>query len=74
MTTRDPVEMKCRSSLSSMLTLLLFLVMQGAAAILVGFAALFLSFEPVWSAEPPATDFGGTERRALGHPVAEDRR
>ncbi len=33
--------------------LLLFFVMQGIATILVGFAALFLSFEPVWSAEGP---------------------
>ena len=37
--------------------LMLFFVMQGAAVILVGFAALFLSFEPVWSAQsqPAAT-------------------
>ena len=37
--------------------LMLFFVMQGAAVILVGFAALFLSFEPVWSAQsqPVAT-------------------
>jgi Ca-activated chloride channel family protein len=32
----------------------LFCVMQGAAVILVGFSALFLSFEPVWSAENPS--------------------
>jgi Ca-activated chloride channel family protein len=31
--------------------LVLFFAIQGAAVILVGFAALFLSFEPVWSAE-----------------------
>ena len=31
--------------------LALFFVMQGIAVILVGFAALFLSFEPVWSAQ-----------------------
>ena len=42
-----------------MLRLLLFLVMQGAAVILVGFAALFLSFEPVWSADDPPAIFAG---------------
>ena len=31
MTTCDPIELRCRSSLSSMLKLLLFLVMQGLA-------------------------------------------
>jgi Ca-activated chloride channel family protein len=31
--------------------LLLFFAIQGAAVILVGFVALFVSFEPVWSAE-----------------------
>ena len=31
--------------------------MQGAAVLLVGFAALFLSFEPVWSAENAQPDF-----------------
>src|SRR5690349_22890107 len=35
----------------SLIRLVLFLVMQGAAALLIGFAALFLSFEPGWSAE-----------------------
>ncbi len=37
--------------------LMLFFVMQGIAVVLVGFAALFLSFEPVWSAQgqPAAT-------------------
>src|ERR1700712_4668490 len=33
--------------------LLLFFVVQGAAVILIGFAALFLRFEPGWSAEAP---------------------
>src|SRR5580704_15244484 len=59
MTTCDPIEMRCRSSLSSMLKLLLFLVMQGLAVILVGFAALFLSFEPVWSADGPHATVAG---------------
>ena len=35
----------------SLIGLVLFFIMQGVAVILVGFAALFLSFEPVWSAE-----------------------
>ena len=59
MTTCDPIEMGSRSSLSSTLRLLLFLVMQGVAVILVGFAALFLSFEPVWSADDPQATFAG---------------
>jgi Ca-activated chloride channel family protein len=53
MTTCDEIETGGRSGLSSMVRLLLFLVMQAVAAILIGFAALFLSFEPVWSAEGP---------------------
>ena len=59
MTTCDPIEMGSRSSLSSTLRLLLFLVMQGVAVILFGFAALFLSFEPVWSANDPQATFAG---------------
>jgi Ca-activated chloride channel homolog len=59
MTTCEPIEMRCRSSLSSLLKLLLFLVMQGTAVILVGFAALFLSFEPVWSADGPQATLAG---------------
>lgn len=51
MTTSDDVEADKRSGQSSLIGLVLFFVMQGAAVILVGFAALFLSFEPVWSAE-----------------------
>jgi Ca-activated chloride channel family protein len=37
-----------------MVRLLVFCVMQSAAVILVGVAALFLSFEPVWPAESPS--------------------
>jgi Ca-activated chloride channel family protein len=37
--------------LTTIIKLLLFPAMQGAAVILIGFAALFLSFEPVWSAD-----------------------
>jgi Ca-activated chloride channel family protein len=65
MTTCDPIELRCRATLMSVLKLLLLLVMQGAAVILVGFAALFLSFEPVWSADGPrATPPGLSDARA----------
>jgi Ca-activated chloride channel family protein len=53
MTTFDEIETSGRPGLLRIMRLLLFLAMQGAAVILVGFAALFLSFEPVWSAEGP---------------------
>src|SRR6202166_3896609 len=66
MTTCDPIEMRCRSSLSSLLKLLLFLVMQGTAVILVGFAALFLSFEPVWSADGPQATLAGLSNARSG--------
>src|SRR6195256_5766025 len=51
MTTCDEIETGERSGLWRIVKLLLFFAMQGVAVILVGFAALFLSFEPVWSAE-----------------------
>jgi Ca-activated chloride channel homolog len=51
MTTYDEIETEHRSVLSRIVTLLLFLVVQGVAIAIVGFAALFLSFEPGWSAQ-----------------------
>lgn len=42
-----------RSTLSGFIELLLFLLIEGLAILLVGFMALFVSFEPVWSAEGP---------------------
>src|ERR1700730_13703928 len=42
-----------RARLSRKMRILLFFVVEGAAALVVGFAALFLSFDPVWSAEGP---------------------
>jgi Ca-activated chloride channel family protein len=54
MTICEEIENAGRPGLPRLVKLLLFVVMQGIAAILVGFAALFLSFEPVWSAESPA--------------------
>ena len=59
MTTCDEIKTSGGSSLSRMVRLLLFCMMQGAAVILVGFAALFLSFEPVWPAESPSTTSAG---------------
>jgi Ca-activated chloride channel homolog len=53
MTTYDEIETEHRSVLSRIVTFLLFLVVQGVAIAIVGFAALFLSFEPVWSAQSP---------------------
>ena len=57
MTTCDEIEAGKRSEYPSLIGLVLFFVMQGVAVILVGFAALFLSFEPVWSAERPSAAF-----------------
>ncbi len=54
MTTSDDIEADKRSDQPSLFGLVLFFVMQGVAVILVGFAALFISFEPVWSAPQPA--------------------
>src|SRR3982074_1630817 len=54
MTTCDETETSGGPNPSSMVRLLLFCMMQGAAVILVGFAALFLSFEPAWPAESPS--------------------
>ena len=45
------LESEGRSGLSRKMRIMLFFLVEGVAAILVGFAALFLSFEPVWSAE-----------------------
>ena len=55
MTTCDEIETSRQAAACCVSSeLLLFFAMQGVAAILVGFAAFFLSFEPVWSAEGPA--------------------
>ncbi len=59
MTMCDEIETRGRPDLSRIVRLLLFLVMQGVAVILVGFAVLFLSFEPVWSGENPSAAFAG---------------
>jgi Ca-activated chloride channel homolog len=52
MTTCEEIETNHRPSiLSKIATVLLFVAVQGIAIAIVGFAALFLSFEPVWSAQ-----------------------
>jgi hypothetical protein len=55
MTICDEIEIetleRTRSSLSKIIKLLLFLMMQGVLVTFVGFVALFVSFEPVWSDE-----------------------
>jgi Ca-activated chloride channel family protein len=51
MTIYDEVETGRRSRLSRKMRIVLFFVVEGVAALVVGFAALFLSFEQVWSAE-----------------------
>ncbi len=53
----DEIETDKCSEQPSLIRLVLFFVMQGVAVILVGFAALFLSFEPVWSAERLQSSF-----------------
>jgi len=64
MTTCDEIEADKPGDQPSLIRLVLFFVMQGVAVILVGFAALFLSFEPVWSAERLTAAFHA-ERAAL---------
>jgi Ca-activated chloride channel homolog len=59
MTTCDEMRTGSRSGLSRILWLVLFCVMQAAAAILIGFAALFLNFEPAWSAQGRQLAFAG---------------
>ncbi|MDE2468091.1 MAG: marine proteobacterial sortase target protein [Bradyrhizobium sp.] len=51
MTICDDTQSIHRLALLRIVKLLLFFVMQGIAVIFVGFVALFVSFEPVWSAE-----------------------
>jgi len=53
MTTYDNIQTGRRQGLSRKMRILLFFVVEGIAALVVGFAALFLSFEPGWSAESP---------------------
>jgi Ca-activated chloride channel homolog len=55
MTTYDEIATAGRPRLSRGMRIALFFLVEIVAALGIGFAALFLSFEPVWSAEgPPA--------------------
>jgi Ca-activated chloride channel family protein len=51
MTRCDEIDSDKSGVRPSLIRLALFLVIQGVAVFLAGFAALFLSFEPAWSAE-----------------------
>ena len=51
MTICDETQSRHRSALRPLVELVLFLVIQGVTVIVVGFVALFVSFEPAWSAE-----------------------
>src|SRR5215470_3947411 len=53
MTTCDEFVTANRPRLSRNMRIALFFLVEIVAALLIGFAALFLSFEPVWSAEGP---------------------
>ncbi|KWV46284.1 marine proteobacterial sortase target protein [Bradyrhizobium macuxiense] len=53
MTIYEEFENSRRTRLSRKMRILLFFLVEGVAALVIGFAALFLSFDPVWSAEQP---------------------
>jgi len=58
MTTYDEIRTGSHYRLSRKMRILLFFLVEGVAALAVGFAVLFLSFEPGWSAEarkPPCS-------------------
>ena len=57
MTICGEIETVRRSRLSRKMRVILFFAVEGAAALLIGFAALFLSFEPGWSAQPQPAAF-----------------
>jgi Ca-activated chloride channel family protein len=63
MTTCDDFVTASRPRLSRKMRICLFFLVETAAALLIGFAALFLSFDPGWSAE-----VAHTERAALIKP------
>src|SRR5438046_10722236 len=65
MTTCEEIETdSCPSVLSRIATFLLFLVVQGVAIAIVGFAVLVLSVEPAWSAQgQPAALVTPADRR-----------
>jgi Ca-activated chloride channel homolog len=64
MSIRIEIETGGRLGRTRLIRLLLYFLMQGVAAFLVGFAALFLSFEPVWSAAGRDTVIGPGDARS----------
>src|SRR3954447_6044015 len=57
MTSCGEIQADRRPRLSRRMRVLLFFAFESAAALLIGFAALFFSFEPGWSAERAQTAF-----------------
>jgi len=57
MTICDETQSRHRSALRPLVELVLFLVIQGVTVIVVGFVALFVSFEPAWSADNAQPEF-----------------
>ena len=53
MTIYDACESSPQIRLSRRMRIVLFFLVEGVAALAIGFAALFVSFDPVWSAELP---------------------
>ncbi|TWB93462.1 Ca-activated chloride channel family protein [Bradyrhizobium macuxiense] len=53
MTIYDACESSPQIRMSRRMRIALFFLVEGVAALVIGFAALFLSFDPVWSAELP---------------------
>ncbi len=51
MTDRDEIETRNHSTLSKLVTVLLFLLAQLVAVLFIGSVALAVSFDPAWSAE-----------------------
>src|SRR5262245_49700190 len=63
MTTCDEFVTANRPRLSRNMRIVLFFLVEIVAALLIGFAALFLSFEPVWSAEGPLASMKPADAR-----------
>ncbi|WOH82213.1 marine proteobacterial sortase target protein [Bradyrhizobium sp. BEA-2-5] len=53
MTIYDACDSSPQIRLSRRMRIVLFFLVEGVAALVIGFAALFVSFDPVWSAELP---------------------
>jgi Ca-activated chloride channel family protein len=64
MTTCDEFMTTSRPRLSRRMRIILFFLVETVAALGIGFAALFLSFDPVWSAEGPLAKIKPAEARS----------